>query len=218
VAFTWTNAGYEIVHCALFACRPYVRSDGDRRFISNFNPCVLAHEPFAPGSGVFDLTNPGLEYTPPTLSASTGCPSLGPRRITELAVGCWAYDGTRLIAATPMEVIDLRTDNIFNYQTAFVESCTLESEEKACLMEGSGRLGACSRGHCGELCVVDADCVSSGAIIGSDTLASVDGGGGYTDFLDGGSSAAATPVLGPFCETHGGYVGICTDRADGGLP
>lgn len=182
VAFTWappTDAS--IVHCALFACRPVIRT----RSIANFDSCVLADELFDSGSGVFDLANPDLEFHPRDLTddEENDCRSTGPRRISELAVGCWAYDTTHIIAATPM--LSITGKGIYNYQDAFADACSPEMEGKSCLVSASGRLGACHAGDCRELCVDNSDC-DHGTVV----VTGSDGGGG----ADGSSQdAGSTP-------------------------
>jgi hypothetical protein len=212
LAFTWEPpVDTSIVHCALFACRPTVRQhtrDGEQvREIVNYDNCVIARELFEPGSGVFDLTNPALQYTPKTTPAP-GCVSGGPRRVSELAVACWAYDTTSLIAATPMEAIDGK--GMYNYHDLFVDDCGADHDgpvtNRACIVEESGRIGSCFAGACHELCVDNADCLPPDVVREPILDAGSDAGGGDADVEGGGD--AATPEL-SVCFKEGYYVGVC---------
>ncbi|MDD5307062.1 MAG: hypothetical protein PHU25_07045 [Deltaproteobacteria bacterium] len=218
-AFTWhAPKGTRIVHCALFACRPAIREARDGLEIANYDSCVLASELYEPGSGIFDLTNPDLEYRPVTEKVA-GCFPVKQRRISELAVGCWAYDTTHLFAATPLEIIDGR--GLYNYQQAFVEDCVLEQppdggksedkEAKACFVDGTDVIGACHDGACLNICVDNSDCAPSDVVGGSEQEpdAAVDVADG-TDAMDGGATGAdAGPKPLSVCVKDHDYIGFC---------
>jgi hypothetical protein len=161
LSYSWKPPkGTEIVHCALFGCRPAVRVArnevrGAVYEIANFDQCVLAHELFEPGSGVFDPTNPELEYHPTNVDKS-GCFTAQERQLSELQVGCWAYDTTDIIAATPLRPIDPR--NVFNYQGIFADCTSAGSDRKACVVEGTSRIGTCREAGCRDVCVQNRDC------------------------------------------------------------
>jgi hypothetical protein len=213
--FTWKDAGYAVVHCALFACRPEVRPVDGRRVIANYDECVIAREIFEPGSGVFDLSNPELQYT--SAIHKSGCKSLKGPRISELLVGCWAYDSTSLVAATPLEVVDLSTRDIFNYRELFASTCAADTIDRACVTSCKGRLGACrGAGDCAELCVTDRDCMTDSVTVGvEDDAATADlspegngGSGGAGGAPATGVSSGLAPS--PACQRAAkGYVGYC---------
>lgn len=211
-AFTWDvprNAA--IVECALFGCRPTVRNVGnhdgvERLGIVNFGSCALAVEPFEPASGVFDLTNPANTYdVAPLVDEGDGCFAQGPRRISELSVGCWAFDTTGIVAATPLEPID--PAGILNYQDAFDLECKVPKSEKACWVAKTARLGACHEGSCLELCVFDSDCAPPD-IVDGDGLAS---GGAGGEGGQGGSPAPKRTPSGKCLKTQN-YVGVCVSE------
>lgn len=231
LAFTWKAPdGAEVVHCALFACRPAVREtvrdDQRHRDIANYQNCVLAKEIFQPASGIFDLTNPALAFEPRPPKPADACVEAGPRRISELAVGCWAYDTTELIAATPMEVVDGR--GMYNFQDAFAPACDSPAEGKACFLGGSERIGACHSGQCRELCVDNADCSRSDIVAGEPTVPELDAdeaSDGWSDALppdapadapgpeDSGVDGLEVP---PFCLKTDSYIGFCVPASAGG--
>jgi hypothetical protein len=161
-AYTWqAPAGTRIVSCALFACRPAVRAtatqEGRRvNDIVNFDDCAVATEVFEPGSGVFDLKNPDLEYHP-TEVAEPKCQTLPGRRVSELQVGCWAYDTTDIIAATPLVPVKAQQE-VWNYQGLFGDCSVATNAGKACSVAGTDRIGSCYENGCSDVCVDNHDC------------------------------------------------------------
>lgn len=228
LAFTWTPpSDAKIVHCAVFACRPfipYTKIDGDPALaISNYDNCVLAREVIEPASGVFDLTNPALEYRPKDKGIQ-GCISSGVRRVSELAVGCWAYDTTSVVAATPLVQIVGR--GMYNYQGVFAKACDATSAGKACFIGDTDRLGACRGEACLELCVDSTDCVPpDNVVVGEVADAGIDAFADTQDASDAASDAdaggdssadAGPPPPPPTCIKEDSYIGWCVPAGDGG--
>lgn len=130
--------GARLVHCALLACAPAFRVDlgadtwgapTDRSAveIANYDRCTLASEQSEQPEGLFNLRERDNQHTPtisPDDLASGGedevkeCRGYGCAPISELFAGCWAYDATTIVAATPLFPIDTRL-GIYNYHGAF---------------------------------------------------------------------------------------------------
>ena len=139
----WTRPeNGKVVNCALFSCMPAFRlrsgdgwssSEGveERAVIANYDHCVLASEVSTNTEGSFNLRERENSHRIPSDlldSISAEClaydrggkdflPHCAP--ITELAAGCWAYDHTRIVAATRLYPIDIRR-GMYNYKDAFV--------------------------------------------------------------------------------------------------
>jgi hypothetical protein len=235
LAFTWTPpSGAQIIHCALFACRPfipYTKVDGDPALaISNYDSCVLAREIIEPASGVFDLTNPALEYQPPsksTSSSSRACVAGGVRRISELAVGCWAYDTASVVAATPLVQIVGR--GMYNYQGAFAQTCDKANEGKTCFVGDTDRLGACLGDACRDLCLESRDCSPDEVVVGENldagteasALAPDDAGDAGADAdasIDAAADADAGAAAALVCKKTDSYIGFCVPADEAGAP
>ncbi len=154
---------------------------------------------------------------PPTTNGAS-CLSAGVRRISELAVGCWAYDTSEIITATPLEQITGR--GMFNYQSAFSQSCDAKSEAKTCLLGEDDHLGACYLNQCRELCVDNRDCAPSDNVVGEEIGdAALDARAVATDAPEAGDAEArdgnASPTLDAGasssvqCKKTDSYIGYC---------
>ncbi|NUQ74225.1 MAG: hypothetical protein HUU21_11770 [Polyangiaceae bacterium] len=192
IAFTFSPPPEAtIVTCALFGCRPDIvsvsRTDvvgkpaGD---ILNYEQCSLSGAPqifnVSPQS---TMASESLAFTPsvspPSAAASeegvcsfvpdTGALPGRERQLIELGVGCWAYDDSRLIAATRIEPVPPdQIAAISNIETILSPDCLGHTEKqmgKSCLLDGlqpplaSGpEFGACFDGRCLPRCVTAADC------------------------------------------------------------
>ena len=191
-AFTWNPpVDTHAVHCALFACPPVVSETvrDDRPFyqIENFEECVLAAKVYEPGEGVFDLGDASLAFDPD--DAPPDCGTASPRVVHELMAGCWAYDTSQIIAASPLEPVS--PSETFNYNDQFDLVCTSEATGRTCARDGSA-LGICRGGVCRAPCVTQRDCNAVSDPPDTD--------GGAPDAGDGASFV---------CVKEGGYVGAC---------
>lgn len=151
-------ASTTVVTCALFACPPVV----DDGVIVNYDQCVLARVVSEQSVGSFSLTDG--ERALPRPEASTTCSdgSVAPpnprqlRPVTELLAGCWAYDDTRLIAATRLR--RPAADEIADAHGDFDLDCASEDAEgRNCVLD-DGTMGGCLREACRRRCLRDADC------------------------------------------------------------
>lgn len=190
-AYTW-NPPEEthVVHCALFACPPVIEEtevDGRPVFrIRNYEQCVIAAQLFEPGEGVFDVGDGSIAFAPDV--SEPECGTVSPRTVHELMVGCWAYDTTKIIAATPLEPVS--PAETFNYHQQFDLTCASSVDGRTCGLDESS-LGTCGNGTCRPPCVTNRDCDEW------ETAPAPDAG------ADGGDAVDLV------CMKGGGYVGVC---------
>lgn len=151
-----------VVTCALLACPPVV-ADGT---IANYDQCVLARGASEQVVGSFALTDAEREQPLPEVStcADGSAPVLdtdGRFPVTELLVGCWAYDDTHMIAATRLR--RPVADQIHDFHDGFDLDCRSaegqggRAEGRTCVL-GDGTMGSCVDGTCHRRCLRDADC------------------------------------------------------------
>lgn len=151
-AFRWEPPkSARIVACALFSCLPQWHDVGDppTRELLCYDRCVVEAKQFEPPSGVFDLR---VDYTATghALNESQlGAP------LDVLLTGCWAYDASRVIAASPMVPVD--PTGVYPYPGLFDLQCT-GLGGGTCVLE-SGEFGTCISGRCGRRCMTNADCL-----------------------------------------------------------
>jgi len=193
VAFSWTAPEEtHIVHCALFACPPVVEEsvrDGRTVYrIANYEPCVMASNLFEPGEGVFDLGDGSIVFSP---ASGATCGGASARVVRELLAGCWAYDKSKVIAATPLEPVT--PQEIFGYHDQFDLGCASEIDGRTCELEDES-LGVCWEGACRAPCVTGQDCLAY------EEAEEPDGG------ADAGGEGGVVPLA---CVKTGAYVGVC---------
>jgi hypothetical protein len=146
-----------VVTCALLACPPVVQ-DGA---IANYDQCVLARIVSEQVVGSFALTDPEREHPLPEtetcVDGSTPVADTSGRfPVTELLVGCWAYDDTRLIAATRLR--RPAADQIHDFHDGFDLDCQGQAAAGRTCVLGDGTMGSCASGVCHRRCLRDADC------------------------------------------------------------
>jgi hypothetical protein len=165
--FEWKPpAGAVAVVCAVFTCLPRILKVGtqDRRAVTdivNMSDCAVAVAITRFGVDSFSADS-GASYDPwsnpvPGVSPRLTCASqassgtdIGSGIVpTELAAGCWAYDATDIVAATPLRPI---TNQDFPSDASALpikpNHCAMH-DRQACMSE-QGRSGTCSRGTCVE--------------------------------------------------------------------
>lgn len=186
--YTWTAPSEtEVVTCALFGCPPLVQLSGSidasgkaTAEITNFEQCALRVSQFAPV--VSSLTVPSLllEGAEPSgrLWSSvqnrafveqcsdrnaSGCP----RNLIMLAVGCWAYGPTALIAAS--RLVDADPTELIDSDPWIVPEggCADELAGRTCVTSPAtatrpAQLGSCRGSTCAQRCVESADCCPPG--------------------------------------------------------
>jgi hypothetical protein len=187
--FAWERpAGATIVHCALFACPPAFRVAADKEGewltevdpgaaeIANYDRCVLAEETSTQPDGTFNLRERDNEFHAPTTLSATMKPD-GPfcdtaghgcAPIDALLVGCWAYDETRIVAATWLASVDI-VHGIYNFRSLFDSEsgdCT-SGKHRVCRRpqtlspgpeKSSSIYGVCVEGACVAGCTRLSDC------------------------------------------------------------
>lgn len=184
-------ANARLVACALFGCRPDVqknRTDVEDDLVGdvvNFWTCSLSGEAEVSGLTAASTGESEISTYTPSVSAGVGicdakCEARSgatalaarARQVSEISVGCWAYDDSRLVAATRnLPLTRERIQALPNVDVAVVDCTGGEGDEDhACMLEAepttsgtSGadvpRFGTCLGGRCLPRCVTSADCV-----------------------------------------------------------
>jgi hypothetical protein len=150
--FVWKRpAGARYVQCALFACGPVFRTpdgaggwfaegDPSTAVIAGYDRCVLADELSSQPEGAFNLRERDNEFKVPealrmtTKKDGVVCGNYGCAPITDLTVGCWAYDDTQVVAATLLAAVDVARD-MYNYLGLFADadgSCEEATTGRVC--------------------------------------------------------------------------------------
>jgi hypothetical protein len=151
-----------LVTCALFACAPevvdYDRGDGRTAHrIANIDRCsvfsrtVPAHEGRLNLNGARDFERP---HCPSSESAATPlCPGY---LLDQLAVGCWALDGSRIVHASLLADVN----PAFTFLAPrWANDCSQPSSKgAACRIAGETRLGTCVDAACMPRCQAPSDC------------------------------------------------------------
>jgi hypothetical protein len=240
-AFTWTPVdGTTIVECALFVCDPVVRdratsgSSFSEPAIVNYDQCVIAAHVFPSPNGTFDLGNTEYAYAGPSDGGTSCSQSPAARRVTRLSVGCWAYDTSRVIAASALTPVGVT--QVYDYDLVLDPLCTAQ-QAGACQTTRAHVWGDCTSGGCAVRCVDDYDCVDPSSLLPGDAGvaaatpdaqdaaddaptdgASDDGG------ADDGAAADAPPPGCPQVNAHctganaaAGVLGYCEFGSDAGL-
>lgn len=159
-AYRWTPpSGANVVQCAVFSCLPAVEPrDGLPSIEPNDRrdpPCVLHTRSFEPPVGVFDLAPLSS-----VLALNSGGGATLEFSYYGPFVACWAYDATRLIAATPL--LSVLVDDLPEASRRAVrQPCDSRSVRGLCETD-AGHLGACvslaGSPRCVHRCLRDADC------------------------------------------------------------
>ena len=201
------------VVCALFGCLPEVDSHGGGpERIANYDECVIAEDIYR-----LDLDAP--ESTPFSVLGDTGNGFVSPgdarcgalddrppsqvRKLTALAVGCWAYSDTKLIAATRLAHLTPGDTGSYNGQVPKTAQCG--ADFTPCYESEKNFFGTCHDGACQPRCTVDADCLPQ--LAPGMTPAGTGGAGG--------EAAPGTAGAGGEAEAHCGreqasdFVGVC---------
>jgi hypothetical protein len=149
----------EYIACAMFSCRPSFaiigRSPTSRdelKQISNFAQCVLLFSTAPANRSVLTL---GLE----TLYEERVICDRGDagRLITELALGCWAYDATSVVAAS--DLIHVR-GSVLSYVREIPHEDACATDGAACYDAVADLFGVCRGGSCRQRCRTSVDCAA----------------------------------------------------------
>lgn len=160
-AFTWTPPGEaRIMKCALFGCVPEVVEQEEkydelygRYRIVNYDKCVLAERLYEPANGTFNVGDSVIEKTIPPEVDKTWRPEKS-WEITALVVGCWAFDTSRIIAATAL--MSVSPKEVFNYHHAIDMNCS-SGEKRSCWLDDEQIWGTCNP-TCLKRCLTTHDC------------------------------------------------------------
>jgi hypothetical protein len=152
----WTPPGHtRIVECAVFVCTPLFAlaepgPDGVRRpYIKNFEQCSIATKAFSKGIGplVFGELKP-RRSDPASLDL------MAKRLVTRFDLGCWAFDATRVIAASSFQA--LVPSEVPPLGIRIVSNCGARDDGANCPL--SVAMGTCRGGECRYRCLDDQDC------------------------------------------------------------
>jgi hypothetical protein len=223
----------EVVTCVLFGCAPVVetsstRLDTDRNplpEVVNYARCALHAAEFDATSSAFALD--GVEATTPDEGAGTCTGSVSSvraastRLLTTLAVGCWAYDTARVIAASQLIDIDpLELGAGVGLVTAACAdeaggSCLLAAAD---LFPGEARVfGSCLGQRCARRCVTALECTPPAAATGAGGSGAGGSGAGGGGRVTATATDPCTPDPGWTCAPLGSdsYLGVCQRVASG---
>lgn len=230
-----------VVRCALFGCVPEVvtvsgdqDADDSRATILNYDKCVLAETTGTGPNGTFDLT-PGVPALVSSQHGTLVCadgPYAGLRRhLSDLMVGCWAYDETSLIAAS--RLAPLEPAGLDDLEQTIPSNADCPRDFDDCYDPMTRAFGTCYLGSCRERCVVRdpaVDCYPDAelCLLGLGTCPDVDAGvpdamPPDAGILDAGPLDASPPDAQPrawecVAQRPNELVGVCVDRNAPALP
>jgi hypothetical protein len=188
--YTWTAPeGVSIVACGLFLCPPLV-SNG---VISNGDSCLVSEQTYESASGSYtpgvDVQFSGAQYSECHYASDAAADvgdggidggtvrfsSFQTSPITFAAVGCWAFDTSHVVYATPLYFPPASS---FPALGGFDPQCQQPTSSACGLPEGG--FGTCDNHVCTKRCVFPSDCVKQTTIIteldDAGRLVVVDGG------------------------------------------
>jgi hypothetical protein len=147
------------VTCALFGCEPEVAPDATGRLvIENWDRCVIRYNVGASNKGTFDPQSDVYE-TPTESNNCSDTDAIHWPRYAQLSVGCWSYDDSALMAASPLFKLDpTALANIGGTGTS-IGACPGRPDGSDCLLDSTSMvLGSCVEGECRDRCVTATDC------------------------------------------------------------
>ena len=161
-SFRWSAPqGTLAVQCALFACPPIIEVDQDvgagvmsiaGRAIVNYDACVLLEGTFSPDAGAVLLEAMRL---PKRRTCTSYAPVVAaPPAMTGIAMGCWFYGETAILAATSLAAVDPAA--AADLVEGISPNCTGDGRS-ACPLDGG--MGICVGETCTPRCRTHEDCV-----------------------------------------------------------
>lgn len=216
--YTWSApAGVSIVACGLFRCLPSFDVNG----ISNAEQCLLSKEtyqssngsytpamaPLYAGGGAVPECRYPLEAGADAKAGDAGKPlrfSSFSAPVTFAAVGCWAFDTSHVVYATPLYFPSIA--NLAGVD-GFDPTCATQSVNGAVCSLADGGFGTCFAHACAQRCVFPSDCVRPTPYIfeQDDAGRLVTNDAGAPIAIDGGACPAAA------CNRSGSsYIGTCS--------
>jgi hypothetical protein len=151
-----------VVVCALFGCLPEFSKEGSRRIV-NYDECVIAEDiyrldPDHPTSVPFSVAeDTGNRYEVRAEACTARRADTYERRVTALALGCWAYSDTEVKAATRLVHLSPSETSDYGGQIPKDAVCTLDYAQ--CYSAEGDFFGTCLAGACSHRCVEDEDCI-----------------------------------------------------------
>jgi hypothetical protein len=167
LGFAWTSPpDARFVACALFTCHPtFTARESDdpattphpSSWIANAGACILHLQ-------VSSASPPSAPVEKPR---SVGAPSCVADRqydrvIDFVAAGCWAYDPTRIVAAS--RLVPLSASDVAAAPVNIPTRASCERDNDACYDDSHAHqfFGACLRGTCQPRCTSAEDCEIAG--------------------------------------------------------
>ena len=153
----------KLVACGLFRCVPefatrsgdsesdHTPTGGPLRFIANADACVVSLEATDANRVSFSFD---AVQSPPHHACETETVFVAP--VQNLSVGCWAYDDSRIIAASELVPIEPLLARPLLPTIPVDASCLREHD--ACYDPIAGFFGACVAGTCQPRCRAAVDC------------------------------------------------------------
>jgi hypothetical protein len=130
-------------------CSP--TGDRERRTITNFDQCVLLFRAAPAEQSLFALIDENVSHEAPYCSGLVA----GRHLVTKLAAGCWAYDTTRVIAASELVPV---SGSLVSHLTLLPHDAPCVADGDDCYDGAADRFGVCFAGACATRCRTSADC------------------------------------------------------------
>lgn len=154
----------EFVACALFSCNPSFEVIGlsptgrhELKKIVNFEQCVLLFGAAPASQSAFALVEENVYHESPRCEQ----PEAAERVVNDLAVACWAYDTTSILAASDLVHVPgslLPGLSVIPHDSA----CMIHPDGSSCYEQAEDRFGVCLGGVCRSRCRTRVDCVTAG--------------------------------------------------------
>jgi hypothetical protein len=148
----------EFMACALFSCSPSFfpigQSPDDEDELSkimNFKQCVVLFGAFPAAQSAFVLSRESTYFGAASCTASRSAP----RVVTSLAVGCWAYDSTSIVAASDLVHIP---GSLLSQLPQIPHAGSCLEDGTACYDASKDMFGVCVEHECRRRCRSAVDC------------------------------------------------------------
>jgi hypothetical protein len=175
LGFSWsTPPDAQFVACAVFTCNPAIRkrvvmdSDSDEPVtnettlwrIANAEACVFELQVTDTSTSSLRIDGTPWVQTDPQCSSDTAY-----HRIVDfVAAGCWAYDTTRIVAAS--ELLPIPHGDYARMTSALPRDARCLEEDVECYNADHGYFGACVAGTCQPRCTSARDCEATALELG----------------------------------------------------
>jgi hypothetical protein len=188
VVFSWTPPpGAVAVSCALFICAPEFGPAAGATSIINFSECAIAQTTRPASDPKFDLGDVDAGVGSTSSACATATLARAQPVVSTLRVGCWAYDPTGVVGASPLKPI--APAEAVASGPLIDEKCAGDGDN--CVVS-PGVFGTCHGGQCRSRCLTDSDCVAAGGD-GDGGAVDASSDGGTLDGSEGGADGGAGP-------------------------